>query len=68
MRNSPLKGLLKKSPLESEPTNIAKNTKNLRSNASMKKNKEDQASGKIDKQGTRMSKGNSGAKPIMNNY
>ena len=52
----------------SEPTNVARNTKNLRSNTSMKKNKEDKASGKIDEQGTKMSKGNKGAKPTMDNY
>jgi len=73
MRTSPLKGLLEKSPFN-QGTKLGTDedtsglTRTFRDIASTKKNKEDKASGRIDKEGDKISWGNPGAKPIMEDY
>jgi len=71
MRNAPLKGLLGKSPFKTKlgtDEDTSGLTRAFRDKASTKKNAEDKASGKIDTEGNKRSRGNQGAKPTMEDY
>ena len=72
MRNTPLKAFAKigNSALKQTNSYVNKNLEGdqMRTRATAKKNKEDKASGKIEYDGAKKSKGNSGAQPIMQDY
>ena len=68
MRNTPLKGLMR-SPVKQVTSHENKNLNDqMRQRETSKKNEKDLKSGKIEHEGTKRSKGNTGAQPIMETY
>ena len=67
MRNAPLKGLMR-SPVKQSHVNKNLESDQMRQRETSKKNKEDLESGKIEHDGVKISKGNTGAQPTMELY